>query len=288
MAEINYAFYVLNHIISLLFIFLGLFLIKQENMAYQNELLISNNNLIQSNAAILQQKEELAALNQVKTKMFSIISHDIRLPLYGLKQLFSAIEEYNMPGEKIKTFIPEVVKDLNSTTDLIENLLQWSKSQMKGEVVNAESFDLNASVEKLLKLLRLQADHKKIELQFQPANKALVFADRSMIETVIRNLCTNAIKFTPEGGTVCINIEPQDNMLLVQVKDSGIGMKEETLQRIFANEYYSTKGTSNEPGTGLGLMICREFVRKNGGELTVSSTYGAGTTFSFMVPAVHG
>jgi two-component system, sensor histidine kinase and response regulator len=124
MADINYSFYVLNHVLSLLFIFGGLFLIKKENIDYQNEILASNEELNNYNIEIEQQKEELNELNHVKSKMFSIISHDLRLPIYGMKNLFKSIHEHDLPPEEIKVLLPEVVKDLNNTTDLMENLLQ--------------------------------------------------------------------------------------------------------------------------------------------------------------------
>ncbi|MBS4066178.1 MAG: hypothetical protein KGZ74_16585 [Chitinophagaceae bacterium] len=284
MAEINYSFYVLNHILSLLFIFGGLFLIKKENIDYQNEILVSNEELNNYNLEIEQQKEELKELDQLKSKLFSIISHDLRLPLYGLKNLFKSIHENDLPPDEIKILLPEVVKDLNNTTDLMENLLQWAKSQMRGEVFAPDVLNLTELISQLLKVMNIQAGGKDIQLYLKPSSLAFAYADRGMMETVMRNLISNAIKFTPHNGSISIQLIEDTEWVEVSVKDTGLGMSEETMNKIFAGEYFSTKGTSNESGTGLGLMICRDFVHKNGGEISVKSKPGEGTTFTFTVP----
>lgn len=284
MSEINYSFYVLNHIVSLLFIFGGLFLIKKENIDYQNEILASNEELNNYNLEIEQQKEELNELDQLKSKLFSIISHDLRLPLYGLKNLFKSIHENDLPPDEIKVLLPEVVKDLNNTTDLMENLLQWAKSQMRGEVFAPDVLNLTELISQLLKVMNIQATGKDIQLHLKPSALAFAYADRGMMETILRNLVSNAIKFTPEKGTVSIHLHENGSFLNVSVSDTGMGMTKETMAKIFASEYFTTKGTSNESGTGLGLMICRDFVRKNGGEISVKSKPGEGTTFTFTVP----
>lgn len=284
MADINYSFYVLNHVISLLFIFGGLFLIKKENIEYQAEILASNTELNNYNVEIEQQKEELDELNTIKTKMFSVISHDLRLPLYGLRNLFKSIQENDLPADEIKLLLPDVVKDLSGTTDMMENMLQWAKSQMKGETLTPDVLNMTEIVKNLLRALNIQATNKQIDLQLMKSEIVYAFADQGMMETVLRNLISNAIKFTPPEGSISIQLQEAGDFIEASVTDTGIGMNEETMNKIFASEYFSTKGTSNESGTGLGLMICRDFVRKNGGEISVKSTPGKGTTFTFTVP----
>ena len=284
MAEINYPFFVLNHVIALLFIFGGLFLIKQENIAYQNELLNTNTFLSQYAQEIESQKEELAALNQIKTKMFSIISHDVRLPLYSLRNIFQSMRDYDMPGDQVKELVPEIAKDLSHTTELMENLLQWAKSQMAGESIQPQRVDLTATIDNVLQLIHTQASNKNITLEFDQLDSVWVEADPSMLETVVRNLCSNAIKFTPADGKITLQLEESDQLVWVHVNDTGVGMDDATQAKILGEGYYTTKGTSNESGTGLGLLICRDFVRKNGGDLTVHSELGVGTTFSFTIP----
>jgi two-component system, sensor histidine kinase and response regulator len=284
MADINYSFYVLNHVLSLLFIFGGLFLIKKENIDYQAEILSSNEELNAYNIEIEKQKEELTELNNLKNKLFSVISHDIRTPLYGLRNLFKSFHEIDLPAEEIKQMLPDVVKDLTSSTDLMENLLQWAKSQMKGEQVAFEIVDLNKVIADMLSVLRLQAESKKIELVFHRNTAALVFADRGMMETVVRNLISNAIKFTPAAGGVTVNVEESGELIDVSITDTGIGMSEETIAKVLKEEYFTTNGTANESGTGLGLMICKDFIKKNGSTLSVNSKPGNGTTFRFSLP----
>lgn len=284
MADINYSFFVFNHVLALLFIFGGLFLIKKENIEYQAEILESNNELYNYNVEIEKQKEELLELNNIKTKMFSVISHDVRLPLYGLRNLFKGMHDYNLSPEEIKNMLPEVVKDLTNTTDLMENLLQWAKSQMKGEVVAPDVIDLSEITNGIFKVLRLQAEAKQIQLTLSSKEATYAFADKGMMETVIRNLVSNAIKFTPQNGSVQVSITDKKEGIEVQVSDTGVGMDDETMKRIFSGDYFTTKGTSNESGTGLGLMICNDFIRKNDGTLSVESTPGAGTSFTFTVP----
>lgn len=284
MAEINYPFFVLNHVIALVFIFGGLFLIKQENIAYQNELLNTNTFLSQYAQEIESQKEELAALNQIKTKMFSIISHDVRLPLYSLRNIFQSMRDYDMPGDQVKELVPEIAKDLSHTTELMENLLQWAKSQMAGESIQPQRVDLTATIDNVLQLIHTQASNKNITLEFDQLDSVWVEADPSMLETVVRNLCSNAIKFTPADGKITLQLEASDQLVWVHVNDTGVGMDDATQAKILGEGYYTTKGTSNESGTGLGLLICRDFVRKNGGDLTVHSELGVGTTFSFTIP----
>lgn len=284
MADINYPFFVLNHLIALVFIFGGLFLIKQENIAYQNELLHTNINLSQYTREIESQKEELAALNQIKTKMFSVISHDVRLPLYSLRNIFLSMRDYDMPADQVKELVPEIAKDLSHTTDLMENLLQWAKSQMAGESIHPQRMDLTATIDRVLQLIHTQATNKNITLEFDQLDSLWVKADPSMLETVVRNLCSNAIKFTPAEGKITLALETVGEMVWVHISDTGVGMDTETQAKVLGEGYYTTKGTSNESGTGLGLMICRDFVRKNGGDLTVHSELGVGTTFSFTIP----
>ncbi|HEX4956831.1 MAG TPA: ATP-binding protein [Lacibacter sp.] len=284
MADINYSFFVLNHLLSLLFIFGGLFLIKKENIEYQNEILDSNEELNNYNLEIEQQKEELNELNNIKSKMFSIISHDLRLPIYGLRNLFKSIHENDLPADEIKVLLPEVVKDLNNTTELMENLLQWAKSQMKGELLTPDVLNMTDIVNGLFRALGVQAKNKNIQLQLKNSEVVYAFADKGMMETVIRNLISNAIKFTPPHGNISIHLQEVEEMIEVNITDNGIGMDEEVMNKLFGNDYFSTNGTSNETGTGLGLMICRDFVQKNGGEISVSSRPGAGTTFTFTVP----
>ena len=284
MKDINYPFYVFNHVLSVALIFIGLFLIKKENKDYQTEILNSNEELYKHTQEIERQKEELAELNNLKSKLFSVISHDLRTPLYGLRNLFRSVEQYDLPAEEIKVLIPDVVKDLHYTTDLMENLLQWAKSQMKGESLSPQLIDMNKLIHDVQQIVRLQAENKQVYLKTKAEKPIYIYADKEMIEVVLRNLISNAIKFTPKEGEVVIDVKEEDELIEVLVRDTGTGMSEEAKNKLFGDEHFTTKGTSNESGTGLGLMICKEFLKKNGGDIHVESELGKGSTFAFTLP----
>lgn len=283
-ADINYPFFVFNHVLSVILIFTGLLLIKKENKEYQYEILESNNDLYRYNQEIELQKEELNELNNLKTKLFSVISHDIRTPMYGLRNLFKSVQEYDLPPEEIKLLIPDVVKDLQYTTDLMENLLQWAKSQMKGEAMAPQLIDVRSLISDVQQVVRLQAENKQVYIQSKAEKPVYIYADKEMIEVVLRNLISNAIKFTPKEGEVTVDVKENGELVEVFVQDTGTGMSEESREKLFGDEHFTTKGTANETGTGLGLMICKEFLKKNGGNIRVQSELGKGSTFAFTLP----
>ena len=280
----NRFLYLLNQVISLGFIFYGLYLIKKENTGYQFRILFKNRALHKKNIEIKKQKGELAELNSLKTKLFSVIAHDLKSPMYALRGLFSNMQRYNVPAEDIKASIPEVVKDINYTIGLMENLLQWSKTQMQKDSVKAQEMDITQSITEVTNFLELQAKAKKVFIETKLDPPVYVFADKEMINLVLRNLLSNAIKFTPENGTISIGINESLSFVEVYVQDSGVGMSKEVLQKIQENIFYTTKGTAAESGTGLGLMLCKEFLAKNGGIMHIESEPGQGSTFSFTLP----
>ncbi|HEV7621482.1 MAG TPA: HAMP domain-containing sensor histidine kinase [Flavisolibacter sp.] len=312
MININFPFYVLNHILPAIFIFYALFLIKKENTQYQFNILTKNtelqrvnlevqkqnividekarllekqNRLIDEKAKLLQkQTTELSELNSMKNKLFSVISHDLKAPLYALRNLFRGVQQYDVPPEEIKLFIPDVVKDLNYTTALMENLLIWVKSQMQINVLHAQMLEVSELVKEATDLLRLQAHNKEIVIESLIDRPVYIYADKDMISLVIRNLLSNAIKFTPTRGIIQIGIVEKQTSVEVFVKDTGVGMEPEVLKQLFDSSYYSTRGTANETGTGLGLMLCKDFLTKNGGSINITSEPGKGSIFSFSLP----
>ena len=296
--EINFSFYIFNHILSICFIFLGLFLIKKENTEYQFEIIDSNRALHKKNIEVEKQSKEiivkanlleeqtaqLTELNAVKNRLFSIISHDLRTPIYGLRNLFKSMQQYDLPGEEIKVLVPDILNDLNYATSLMENLLQWAKSQMEGASINPQLIDVSLMITEVQQLLRLQAENKKVYLKTKTDAPVYIYADKDMINLVLRNLLSNAIKFTPENGEVSLGAAIKNETVEVFVKDTGMGISKENINQLFGNNYFTTKGTANETGTGLGLMLCKEFLNKNGGEIFVQSEIGKGSRFSFVIP----
>jgi two-component system sensor histidine kinase/response regulator len=241
--------------------------------------------VIDEKARLLQkQTNQLTELNSMKNKLFSVISHDLKTPLYALRNLFRSVQQYDLPAEEIKVYIPEVVNNLNYTTSLMENLLHWVKSQMQVDVMHPQLIELGGLVKEANDVLRLQADSKQINIHFKNDNAVYIYADRDMISLVIRNLLSNAIKFTPAGGSIEIGIIEKLTLVELFVKDTGVGMEPQVVKQLFENKYFSTQGTANETGTGLGLMLCNDFVSRNGGNIQVNSEVGKGSVFSFALP----
>lgn len=295
--EVNGALYLFNHLIAIVFIFFGLFLIKKENQNYQLSILDNNQQLHQQNIEIEEQKKTLAEnasllkkqaaelrdLNSLKNKLFSVIAHDLRSPMYALRNIFYNIEKYDLPAEEVKAMVPDVMKDLNYTTTLMENLLQWAKCQMQTLEVSLTFVNLRDVADEVFSLLTSQAEMKNIKLVNNITSNAMAVAQQDMIQLVLRNLVSNSIKFTPENGCVQVGIEKDADVIEVFVKDSGIGLSASNLDKISHNEFFTTCGTGSEKGTGLGLMLCREFLAKNNGTLHISSQEGIGSRFSFTL-----
>lgn len=288
----------LNHIISLSFIFYGLYLIKRENASYQFRLLLKQKALQQKNKEISKQKQiitekltlleaktaELKDLNLLKSKLFSVVSHDLRSPMYALRNLFKNLHQKNSPPEEMKKIVPEVLMDLNYTIGLMENLLQWSKTQMQSTAAKPEELDLSKQISEVLQLLRLQAEAKQIYIENKNKAQVFVYADKDMVNLILRNLLSNAIKFTPCQGYIEIGVSELSSFVEIYVQDTGVGINKEAIQKINESNFYTTKGTSSEPGTGLGLMLCKEFLSKNGGQMHIESEPGKGSVFSFTLP----
>lgn len=298
----NKVIYLLSKVVSLSFIFYGLFLVKKEATIYQFNILTKQKHLADQNTEIEKQKEiisekanqlekqkeELADLNAFKNKLFSIISHDLKSPMYALRNLFQNMHQYDLPAEEVKGLVPDVLKDLNYTTSLMENLLLWAKSQMQADVVYLQDINIGHLVNDVANLLRLQLEAKKIYTQVLVQEDVFVCADKDMIHLVLRNLLSNAIKFTPEKGHIEIGFNDLHSFVEIYVHDSGVGISEEALNKIRQQIFYTTTGTSSETGTGLGLMLCNEFLAKNASSLQIESKVGHGSLFSFTLPKLEG
>ena len=290
--------YMFNQLLAIAFIFYGLYLIKKENTSYQFRILRKNQALYKTNlevqkrnaeiaekAALLKtQAVELSELNSLKSKLLSVIAHDLKAPMYALRNLFNDTQKYDVPAQELKKMLPEVVKDLNYTVGLMENLLQWAKSQMQAEAVKTGTLDVTKLISDVMQLLRLQAEAKKIYIEPRIATPVFVSADKDMINLVLRNLISNAIKFTPENGHISVGATELSSFVEIYVQDTGMGLSVEALEKINDNDFYTTKGTASESGTGLGLMLCKEFLSRNGGQMHIESEVGKGSTFSFTLP----
>src|SRR5579872_2029656 len=278
-------FYFFNQLLALGFIFYGLFLIKKENTGYQYSILRQKEEIAQNEQLLKQQTEELKRLNAFKGRLFSIIAHDLKSPIYALRNLFRNMQQYDLPAQDIKDMVPEVVNELTYTSSLMENLLVWARSQMRADSVKPQPIELNAVVDDVSRLLKLQADAKQISLKVNGEVPVWGFADKDMVNLILRNLISNAIKYTPHGGQITVTAENKPHGVAFCVQDTGTGIDADSLEKINSNSFFTTKGTAGESGTGLGLMLCREFAVRNRGELVVESEPGKGSRFTVLLPA---
>jgi len=233
------------------------------------------------------QKTELQKLNNTKDLVFSIISHDLRSPIGNMEIMLDIIDE-NMASYNYETAqsLLDITKGAARTAyNLLDNLLYWAKTQKNEIVFDPKLFDLSSKIKEVVSLFETNTTAKSINLVTIIPEKMKIIADENLIYTVIRNLVSNAIKFTPKNGSVTIMGEDFDDHILVSVKDSGIGISHENMKRIFdSNEHFTTYGTNNEKGTGLGLTLCKTFIRSHSGKLSVESIPEKGSTFSFTIP----
>ena len=282
--NINFIAYLINQGLAIVYIFYGLYLIKTENANYNTALQQTNLEIQKQSDQLQQQATELDQLNSLKNKLFSVISHDLKAPMYALRNLFENMQSQDMPAEEIKSLIPEVKNDLNYTVGLMENLLQWAKSQMQSHAVKAQALNLQDIIDDVLHVLHLQAEAKNIHIENHASDPVYAWADADMIHMVLRNLISNAIKFTPPGGNISVGASEQVTFTEVYVQDSGKGMSSKEIKKINGQEFYTTNGTAQEQGTGLGLMLCKEFLAKNDGHMRIESELGKGSIFSFTLP----
>jgi two-component system, sensor histidine kinase and response regulator len=240
--------------------------------------------LLTGRRQLLRKNQQLTELNFLKNTLFSVIAHDLKGPVFALHTLFKNMQRYDLTGDEIKTLLPEVVKDLGSTTDQLDHMLQWVKSQMNEECVEPETVEISDIIREVLQFLHLQLAAKRIHIDIRMHRPAYVFGDREMVNLVLRNLISNAIKFTPEKGVITLDAREDEGQIEVFVIDSGTGITPDIMQRLMEGSQHTTIGTANEKGTGMGLMLVRVFLSRNGGKLNIRSEPGHGSTFSFTLP----
>ncbi len=239
------------------------------------------------NEKLSKSEQELKALNTSKDKFFSIIAHDLRGPfttLLGFSE-YLATEVDDITDDELKIISQNMLKASRSTFNLLENLLQWSRIQTGRFSYNPEEFKIGNVIRKMVDLYAANANSKNITLSADLIEDLMVFADMNMVETILRNLISNAIKFTNTDGKIEVFISKDKDFAVISVKDNGIGINDSIKESIFSiDQNVSTRGTQNEEGSGLGLILCKEFSEINKGKLKVESVIGKGSTFSFYLP----
>ncbi|MTI40584.1 tetratricopeptide repeat-containing sensor histidine kinase [Fulvivirga lutimaris] len=243
-----------------------------------------NELLIEQQKEIKSKSKELSSLLEMKDKFFSIVSHDLRSPINALVGILDILHEGNLTQQELKDVSLSLKVRLDNTRKLLDTLLDWAMLQMNEIKIQKEDIELNKLVESNLAYFREVGD-KKIDFINSVKGEQMVSADRNMLDLIIRNLVSNSIKFTDEGGKVEVTTEfgPKKS-LIVLIKDNGIGMSTDQMDKLFdTNTLYTTRGTANEKGTGLGLRLCKEFVERMGGNIWVESVEGKGSTFKFTI-----
>ena len=280
----NFLIIVLLLVLFLIIILYSRYLLKQKT----NKILEDANQ--QLNIAInkiSKSEEDFKELNATKDKFFSIVAHDLKAPfnsLLGFSEiLVKKAEQYDK--EKIKQYSIIINTSAHDLFNLAENLLHWARCQSGNVQYNPKKVDLKKLVINIIYTLEISAKKKNITVYLEIPKNTYVYADANIISTVLRNLLSNALKFTEKGGKVSITCVEKDNSVEVSVVDTGIGISEENIKKLFILEnQYTTRGTFDEKGTGLGLIICKEFIERSGGKIWVESESGKGSNFRFTLP----
>ncbi|MBH2004177.1 MAG: tetratricopeptide repeat-containing sensor histidine kinase [Sphingobacteriia bacterium] len=237
------------------------------------------------NKEISQQNILLEADNKTKDKLLSIISHDLRNPLVNTKGILNLVNQGMVPEEQAKQLLIQLETQYMGTTSLLDNLLFWLKGQMSGKNLDKVQMPVFPIVKGLEDEHRMLLERKNISFFNQVDPSLTVLADKEMIRIVLRNLISNAIKFTPENGLIRVYASSDEQETRISIQDSGIGMSAETIQRISAKQYYTTAGTAMEKGSGFGLMLCSDLVNRHGGKLIIESEPRKGSVFTITLPA---
>lgn len=251
-----------------------------------NRLLQAKNEKIEEQKEAMEhQAVQLLLNNQQKDKLFSIVAHDLRGPLDSLKGILDFLKEKKLPEQEVHSMLTELRRNVDNSSELVGNLLFWASSQLNGIVVTPVHLSLQPLVANILALFAQQAREKQVTLQNQAQRPLVGFADKDMIQVVIRNMVSNAIKFCRPGDTITICTTRKNGEIEIKVVDTGIGIKEDVLEKILRSESVTSYGTAREKGTGLGLLLCREFAESNGGQFRIESQWGKGCTCYFTIPA---
>ncbi len=237
------------------------------------------------NAELEDQRSQLQELNKVKEKMLAIIAHDLRSPLSSMQTVLYLIREEDLSVQEIREMTADLEVSISQNISMMDNMLAWAREQMSGLEVDLETIQAREMVEDIFDNLKIQAQNKGIALHNNVSEDVSVKTDVNLLKLILRNLVSNSIKFSRQGDDISVHSRiGSSGEIIFEVRDTGIGIPEEKQQVIFSSESESRLGTKDEKGSGLGLQLCKEFVEKQDGEITIQSAEGEGTTFSFTLP----
>lgn len=248
------------------------------------DLILKNKEIEEHRKEIDKQSKDLANLNEYKDVIFTIISHDLRKPLSHLTSILELIENNLIDENELAKLVPKISNNVRDTTQVLDSLLIWAKSQLKGFNLKITTKNLHHFIDERLETLRHFAKEKNITILNETDKNRVVAIDVLLTNIIIRNLVLNAIKYSNDYQQIIISSQEEKGCITVNITDQGVGIKEEQLQSLFDGQIASTLGTRKEKGTGLGLFFCKELVLKSGGNIFINSTIGKGTTVSFTIP----
>jgi two-component system, sensor histidine kinase and response regulator len=241
--------------------------------------------LWQQRRMLIKKNQELDELNSFKTRLFTIVSHDLRGPMGALELCFNEMKDDTLTQRELEAMFPEMVKSVESVNILLKNLLEWSQSQLADQGIKSEEIKIEELIDRLCSLFELQASHKNIRLQSHiNEKKVIALGDRNFVETILRNLMSNAIKFSSPGKVVMIEAHAENGQVTISVIDQGVGMSPEQIKNILSLKGKKTLGTLKEEGSGLGLLLTQQLLHKSGRQLDIISKPNAGTTITFQLP----
>lgn len=273
---------IIAFLIVLTFLLL-IYMKRKSTVKYTKKLEEKNAQIQLQNEAITEQKRHLQEINDVKDRLFSIVSHDLKDSISSIKAFLDLLKEDSITTEEFNEMIPELSENADNASLLLFNLLNWSKSQMQNLEPNPELFNIQEVFHSKTKLIDQKLEQKRI-VMIDESQQEFIYADKSMVEIIIQNLLTNAVKFSRMGDIITISNKEYHGKSLICVEDTGVGISKENLKRLFQNNNFTTIGTKNEKGTGLGLTICKELVELNNGRIWVESTPNVGTKFYVELP----
>ncbi|MFM2291740.1 MAG: hypothetical protein RIS29_1553 [Bacteroidota bacterium] len=242
---------------------------------------------VKNHLELADSKKMIVEMNKSRDKLYSIIAHDIRSPLSGILQTVDAIDQgyFDPNSDDFRELIHHLKIRTKETSTLLTSLLQWTRLQSEEIQLDLKQNDISVVIKSCIQLLEANAHDKDIRLIYEDTLPGVCIYDEVSMHTVIRNIISNAIKFTPISGSITIRINQTGTELQISIQDTGIGMSDEVIKTIFErNQHFSSSGTANEQGTGLGLMLVKDFVKKNNGQIMVNSSIGQGTIFTISLP----
>jgi signal transduction histidine kinase len=280
---------VLAIVFLLMILFYNLLLYRRYKKEKQDGLILKGKNLQISHLAVNLEElnRKLVLLNKSKDKFHAIIAHDLRSPIAAFYSIFELLHQSydSLPDEERKAFIDVAYKEVQRILKLLDNLLTWSRIQGGHLNIRKSDFFIDEAIMEIVSSLKNMAEQKNISIEVDAIEHLKINADKEMIMAVIRNLNTNAIKFTPSGQKIQMGVKTSENIIEVYVQDYGIGIPKSKLDVLFEIDSQVQRiGTNNEPGTGLGLHLCYEFIKLHKGEITVESVEGKGSCFAFKIP----